>query len=52
MLFTVGEGRWERVPDSSKSFARKGCLDNSEKRCNMMFRDPKLLAAFPQETEN
>jgi hypothetical protein len=51
MLFTVGEG-WERGPGPSESFARKSCLDNSEKRCNMTFRDPKPPTAFPQETEN
>ncbi len=33
-------------------FARKSCLDNSEKRCNMTFRDPKPPTVFPQETEN
>jgi hypothetical protein len=26
-------------------------LDNSEKRCNMTFRDPKPPTVFPQETE-
>jgi hypothetical protein len=51
MLFTVGEGGWEREPDSSESFARKSHLDNSGKRCNMTFRDPHLPTAFPQETE-
>jgi len=41
-----------RKERSSESFARKSCLDNSEKRCNMTFRDPKPPTVFPQETEN
>jgi hypothetical protein len=51
MVFTVGEGRWEQGPGSSESFARKSYLDNSRKRCNMTFRDPKPPTAFLQETE-
>src|SRR6266849_5417705 len=60
MLFTVGEVSWERGPGSSESFVRKSCLDNSEKRCNMTFRDQhrRLLSHrkpkrnVPQENEH
>ncbi len=51
VLFTVGERPWKRGPGSSELFAWESRLDNSEKRCNMTFRDPNPPTAFPQETD-